>query len=204
LGAKASMAGPVTRVHVDYNEVSAPKRLQQLAERPGYTGVQLRADAEKAPVKNEFFERSFFEGRSLVMSCVHFDVFMCAWPRIMLKEIMRKDVAPCKVLGSGQRFAFINVWRSIVARCFTRAAAVLLIPRFEGMLVLDIHCQSYGDRHHQCCLRMLVNRKMLVVSWDGSPRRQNASLRCDGLSLYSLSLFQGSGPSSLAMSFGSV
>jgi len=64
LGAKASMAGPVTRVHVDYNEVSAPKRLQQLAERPGYTGVQLRADAEK-------------------------------------------------VLGSGQRFAFINVWRSI-------------------------------------------------------------------------------------------
>ncbi|CAL1147260.1 unnamed protein product [Cladocopium goreaui] len=64
LGAKASMAGPVTRVHVDYNEVSAPKRLQQLAERPGYTGVQLRADAEK-------------------------------------------------VLGSGQRFAFINVWCSI-------------------------------------------------------------------------------------------
>lgn len=66
LGAKASVAGPVTRVHVDYNEVSAPKRLQQLAERPGYTGVQLRADAQK-------------------------------------------------VLVSGQRFAFINVWRSIVA-----------------------------------------------------------------------------------------
>ena len=60
LGAKASVAGPVTRVHVDYNEVSAPKRLQQLAERPGYTGVQLRADAEKAPVKNDGFSKDRF------------------------------------------------------------------------------------------------------------------------------------------------
>ena len=34
---------------------------------------------------------------------------------------------------------------------------MLPIPRFEVMFVVDIHCQSYGDRHHQCCLRMLVN-----------------------------------------------
>eukprot|EP00438_Fugacium_kawagutii_P033873 Skav201118 [mRNA] locus=scaffold185:441667:447862:+ [translate_table: standard] len=44
LGAKSATAGPVTRVHVDYNEESAPKRLQQLVERPGYTGIQLRSE----------------------------------------------------------------------------------------------------------------------------------------------------------------
>lgn len=85
---------------------------------------------------------------------------------------------------------------------------MLPIPRFEVMFVVDIHCQSYGDRHHQCCLRMLVNRNKCSLSAgmvrQEMPRRQNASLRCDGLSSYSLSSFQGSGPSSLAMSFGAV
>ncbi|CAK9088403.1 unnamed protein product [Durusdinium trenchii] len=65
LGVRGKWAGPATFVHADYNERSAPQRLQQLAQTPGYTGVLLPAE----------------------------------------------DVQ--KVLSSGQRFAFINVWRSI-------------------------------------------------------------------------------------------
>jgi len=65
LGAKEAVAGPATRVHADYDELSAPRRLQQLANQPGYTGIQL----------------------------------------------MPADVD--RVLSSRQRFALINVWRSI-------------------------------------------------------------------------------------------
>ena len=144
LGARASVAGPVTRVHVDYNEVSAPKRLQQLAERPGYTGVQLPADAEKVPGGKVCCSKDGFlchlpyllKVPSLVMSCVHFDVvFLChesCW--MTLWGIS----APCKVLGSGQRFAFINVWRSIVACRFSmRAAAVFSV---DSEIWGDVSC----------------------------------------------------------------
>ena len=48
LGAKEAVAGPATRVHADYDELSAPRRLQQLANQPGYTGIQLMpADVDR-------------------------------------------------------------------------------------------------------------------------------------------------------------
>lgn len=48
MGAKEAVAGPATRVHADYDELSAPRRLQQLANQPGYTGIQLMpADVDK-------------------------------------------------------------------------------------------------------------------------------------------------------------
>ena len=54
LGAKEAVAGPATRVHADYDERSAPRRLQQLANQPGYTGIQLMpADVDRVAGKNE-------------------------------------------------------------------------------------------------------------------------------------------------------
>lgn len=54
LGAKGAAAGSVARVHCDYTNESAPRRLQQLATKESYTGCKLPQEEVERLMQGRF------------------------------------------------------------------------------------------------------------------------------------------------------